>query len=377
MKHLKLLLIALLTCFSIAQAQTAQFVTKKCSVVVDGKTVATWTDSTLVPVITLPPVHDTIPRVCAPCPACPDTTKPPIVTAPFQYVLYVGGEFATIFLDATKSLELKKYLKDYGYNGVSYYGLGSISESNWPKLRAFNKDLRNNYGIIYIEATASSSSTFANERTRFNAGCTDPKEKFNGFNMEKEFWNADPNGDGVHSDAEVLAAWKLDSVEWTKSKVAADAAGVEFTWYLGWPLKTYPPVHQVKNSTTAWFHIYRSFPDTTYGEERWINENTAQKIADPTKKLGVVLGFSAETAFMRTWLKTHTIQQIRAMVEPAINRHSNLYLAKIQIFMYSEIKQAQLPKTGTLTAPAAAARLAIPEVPSATPEHMETAKERY
>jgi len=141
-------------------------------------------------------------------------------------VLYVGSEFATLFKNSSQALALKKYLKDYKYNGVSYYGLSQISDSDWGILRAFNEDLVTNYGIILIEATASSLNGFK-ERARFNSLCTNPKQKFTRFNKESEYWNADTNGDKIHSDPEVLAAWKLDSIDAAACKALALSIGVE------------------------------------------------------------------------------------------------------------------------------------------------------
>jgi len=324
------------------------------------------------------PIHDTLNiSVSVPC----DTIKPQPQT-PFLYTLYVGSEFAAIFNDATKGpaagLALKNYLRDYGYNGVSYYGLSSISSSKWPQLRAFNYDLRKNYGIVYIEATASSSATFAGDRANFNKGCSNDLEKFNGFNMEREFWNA-KDAAGNITTASVLAAWQLDSVEWKKSNDAAIAAGVSFQWYLGWPLKNYAPVHQVKNSSVMWYHIYKSFPDTTYGADRWINANAAQKIINASEKKPVTVGVSGEAAFMAVWFKTHKIQELRSIIEPAINRNSNLKLVNIQVFMYSEMVKVQPPKTpaAATLAPASMVRISNTiNIQGATPSHVETAVER-
>lgn len=314
-------------------------------------------------------VADTI-RVSVPC----DTAKTTTTAADFGFTLYVGSEFATIFNDPVKGLELKKYLKDYGYTGVSYYGLGLIPSTQWAALRAFNKDLRVNYGIKFIEATASSAGTFANERTQFNAGCASAQEKFDCFNMEREFWNA-KDASGAITAASVQAAWNLDSVEWKKAKAAADAAGVKFVWYQGWPIKNQKPLHQVRNESAAWFHIYKATPDTTYGAYRWIDANTAQKEIAPGVKLPVTIGVSAESAFMQAWFKTHTLAQLRAILEPCINKFSNLKLTNIQVFMYSEIKAAQPPKT--IASPAAALRVATQfNTGTTSPSHLETAIER-
>ena len=118
--------------------------------------------------------------VQSPC----DTTQPP-TQSPVVIMLYVGSDFSTIVKDPAKSLALKKYCKDYGYNGVSYYGLSNIAESDWSYLRAFNEDIRTNYGVIQVEATASSLSGFQ-ARLKFNTTCTNAKQKFNYFNKESE-----------------------------------------------------------------------------------------------------------------------------------------------------------------------------------------------
>lgn len=313
--------------------------------------------------------HDTvIVKITVPC----DTAKTADV---FFYTLYVGSEFATIYTDAVKGLELKKYLKDYGYNRVSYYGFHLIPKTDWPKLRAFNKDLRLNYGIKSIEVTGDTSASFTGTRSEFNKLCTDTLEKFDRFNMEREYWNADPNKDGVHSDAEVAAAWNVDSVQMTLSSTAATAAGCDFVWYEGWPIKTRSPLHTLNKTRESWFHVYRTAPDSTYGSYRWINANAAQKLIDPSKKRGVTIGVSAESAFMRGWLTTHKISELRTYYEGVINKYSNLKLVNIQVFMYSEIKISQPPKT--TPAAAVAARLAFPvTTPLATPSHLDTAVER-
>ena len=325
---------------------------------------------------TIKPVHDTI--IIYPDTAAILALKCSTVVQPqgkvLLRVLYVGSEFATIFKTPAQASALKKYLKDYKYNGVSYYGLGNISSSEWPTLRAFNEDLRTNYGIILIEATASTSSSFQGARSQFNLSCTNDKQKFDRFNMEREYWNADPNGDGNHSDAEVLAEWKLDSVELIKSYSAAKAAGTSFTWYHGWPLKSQTPIHLVKTQDVLMYHDYTLTPSTSYLNTRLTMANSAQKIIDPTKKKETIILLSAETAFMRDWLKTHSIDELITIFEPFVNSFSNLKFAGIQMFMYSEVIKSQPAKT---TATFRMVGVPNDTINTTAPSHIDTSIPRY
>ncbi len=325
---------------------------------------------------TIKPVHDTI--IIYPDTAAILALKCSTVVQPqgkvLLRVLYVGSEFATIFKTPAQASALKKYLKDYKYNGVSYYGLGNISSSEWPTLRAFNEDLRTNYGIILIEATASTSSSFQGARSQFNLSCTNDKQKFDRFNMEREYWNADPNGDKIHSDAEVLAAWKADSVELIKSYSAAKAAGTSFTWYHGWPLKSQTPIHLVKTQDVLMYHDYTLTPSTSYLNTRLTMANSAQKIIDPTKKKETIILLSAETAFMRDWLKTHSIDELITIFEPFVNSFSNLKFAGIQMFMYSEVIKSQPAKT---TATFRMVGVPNDTINTTAPSHIDTSIPRY
>lgn len=288
-------------------------------------------------------------------------------------VLYIGSEFATIFKTPAQAAALKKYLKDYKYNGVSYYGLSNISSSDWGTLRAFNEDLVTNYGIILIEATASSLNGFK-ERARFNSLCTNPKQKFTRFNKESEYWNADTNGDKIHSDPEVLAAWKLDSVDAAACKALALSIGVEFVWYHGWPLKSQIPIHLNKVQDLLMYHDYTLVPSTSYINTRLTMSNNAQKAIDITIKKETIILVSAETAFMREWLKTHSIDELIAIFEPFVNSFSNLKFAGIQMFMYSEVIKSQPAKTNS-----AFRMLGVPAdtIDTTAPSHIETSIPRY
>lgn len=360
-------ILILLTFYFISQGQTTTTQVFKVKRSYDADSIAT---------TIIKPVHDTV--IIYPDTAAILALKCSTVVQPqgkvLLRVLYVGSEFATIFKTPAQASALKKYLKDYKYNGVSYYGLGNISSSEWPTLRAFNEDLRTNYGIILIEATASTSASFQGARSQFNASCTNTKQKFDRFNMEREYWNADPNGDGNHSDAEVLAEWKLDSVELIKSYSAAKAAGTSFTWYHGWPLKSQTPIHLVKSQDVLMYHDYTLTPSTSYVNTRLTMANDAQKIIDLAKKKPVIILASAETAFMRDWLKTHTIDELIAIFEPFVNSFSNLKFAGIQMFMYSEVIKSQPAKTT-----AAFRMVGVPNdtINTTAPSHIDTSIPRY
>lgn len=303
---------------------------------------------------------------------CSTVVEPPTVK-PILRVLYIGSEFATIFKTPAQAAALKKYLKDYKYNGVSYYGLSNISSSDWGILRAFNEDLVNNYGIILIEATASSLNGFK-ERARFNSLCTNPKQKFTRFNKESEYWNADTNGDKIHSDPEVLAAWKLDSIDAAACKALALSIGVEFVWYHGWPLKSQLPIHLNKVQDLLMYHDYTLVPSTGYVNTRLTMSNNAQKAIDLTVKKETIILVSAETAFMRDWLKTHSIDELITIFEPFVNSFSNLKFAGIQMFMYSEVIKSQPAKTNS-----AFRMLGVPAdtIDTTAPSHIETSIPRY
>jgi len=359
MKKVKLLFMMLLT-MSLAFGQTTT--TTK---IVNYKIPST-KDSTVVTITITNTINDTV-FVQSPC----DTTKPP-TQSPVVIMLYVGSDFTTIVKDPAKSLALKKYCKDYGYNGVSYYGLSSISEANWSYLRSFNEDIRTNYGVIQVEATASNNAGFT-QRLKFNSTCTNAKQKFDFFNKESEYWNADDNGDGVHSDAEVLAAWKKDSVDAFNIAAAADVTGVNFTWYHGWDLKTQLPLHLVKIQDQLLYHVYRKTPETAYLMDRLTRANEAQKMIDPTKKKDTGILISAELDFMQVYLKTHTLKEVADFYKAFVNGFSNLNFTKLQVFMYSEILKSQPAKSAMMTR-----SIATPEteINTTTDSHKETAKER-
>lgn len=308
-------------------------------------------------------------------------TQPPIdtVTPPLSNklgrILYVGSsEFVAALRNATARQEFKWYLQDYGYTGVSYYGMGNITSADFPALRALNKDLRVNYGITHVEATGSSLSSLQ-ARISFNNGCTDAREKFNVYNDEDEYWNADPNGDGTHSDAEVLAAWKVDSASMIPMKAAADAAGMENRWYHGWPIKNVIPLHMLRKLSAFQYHIYTpGTPNMNYGDSRWKDANTACVMDNVSVKPASVI-ISAESAFSGPWLATHSLDEFEAMCKAKLAQYPRLKLTDIQVFMYSKIKQYQKPKR-TVPVSGLARMAPAPQDTTTSRSHLETAIER-
>lgn len=294
----------------------------------------------------------------------------------FGRILYIGSTeyLAAIRNPSTAGQELKWYLQDYKYTGTSYYGLGSTSTSDWPAMRAFNKDLRVNYGIAYIEATGGSLSSLQ-ARIAFNNSCIDAREKFDAYNNEDEYWNADPNNDKVHSDAEVLAAWKADSAAMIPMRAACDQAGIAFVWYHGWPIKNVIPLHMEKKLSKFQYHIYNAGSlNVNYGDWRWADANKAAQMDNTlVKKSSVII--SSESAFSGPWLATHTLDEVDNMLKAKIAQYPNLQLTDVQVFMYSKIKQYQKPKR--LVPSTSLARM-IPQPPDTTTakSHLETAVER-
>lgn len=330
---------ALCLSISLVRGQTTTLITYKDT---------TFTSRVTIPIYTITitkVVHDTlaVDTLAILAKYCKDDS---VVTpvSPKMRILYVGSEFATIFKSASQGLAFKKYLKDYKYNGVSYFGLGSISSGDWPILRAFNEDLRNNYGIILIEATGGSSSTFIGARSQFNNGCSNPKQRFDRFNMEREYWNA-KDASGNITDASVKAEWLKDSVEMTKSFNASHQINTEFVWYHGWPLKWQLPLHLVNSQDVIMYHDYTATPSTGYLNTRATNANAAQKILDPNKKKDFIVLVSGENAFMLNWFRTHSLDELDAIFKPFINGFSHLNYKGLQVFMYSNMTVSQPPKT--------------------------------
>lgn len=304
-----------------------------------------------------------------------DTGTPPPVNK-LGRILYVGStEFVSVLRQSVARQEFKWYLQDYGYTGVSYYGMGNISSADFPALRALNKDLRVNYGITHVEATGSSLSSLQ-ARISFNNGCTDAREKFNVYNNEDEYWNADPNADGTHSDAEVLAAWKVDSASMIPMKAAADAAGLGNRWYHGWPIKNVIPLHMLRKLSVFQYHIYTpGTPNMNYGDSRWKDANTACVMDNVSAKPASVI-ISAESAFSGPWLATHSLDEFEAMCKVKLAQYPRLKLTDIQVFMYSKIKQYQKPKRTVPVSGLARMATPAPQDTTTSRSHLETAIER-
>lgn len=305
-----------------------------------------------------------------------DTSTPPPETTRLGRILYVGSsEFVSVLRQSVARQEFKWYLQDYKYTGVSYYGLGNISSADFPALRALNKDLRINYGVTWIEATGSSLSSLQS-RIAFNNGCADAREKFNSYNNEDEYWNADPNGDGTHSDAEVLAAWKQDSATMIPMKAAADAAGLVNRWYHGWPIKNVAPIHMLRKLSAFQYHIYNAgTPNVNYGDWRWKDANTAC-VMDNVSVKGTSIIISAESAFSGPWLATHSLDEFEAMCKAKIAQYPRLKLTEIQVFMYSKIRQYQKPKRTVPVSGLARMAAPAPQDTTTSRSHLETAVER-
>ena len=258
--------------------------------------------------------------------------------------------------NATSENALLDYAQGNAYTYIVFYDLGSLNFSNTTTknaLASFISRAKTQYGLLQIGAAGETSSFFSNNIIPFNNGRANASEKFDVLNFEFEFWVTSsisgqycskylsPNG----FSCDTAGAYKFAKREMIAIQAIAVANGLVSEMYLGWPNKG--QMQDVSNTVDrVLLHAYR--PDDTdvyqYSKNRLID------IASVGHSVKVIPIFSAESAFMGSWLNTHAITKPYQTYASYYAAETGTWKQNINLQGYHWFTYSELPKTITASA---------------------------
>ncbi|MEY4593959.1 MAG: hypothetical protein RIQ47_369, partial [Bacteroidota bacterium] len=268
---------------------------------------------------------------------------------------YVPGTDTWIGNTTTENAILS-YASGNGYTYITLYSLGSFDWSNSTKknqLASFISRARNTYGISQVGASGEIYSFFRDFIIPFNNSRTSSAEKFNVFNFEFEWWNANnistqycskyltPNGHTCDS----TGAWNFSWLQFQRIDSAAAANGLTSEYYFGWP--TRGRMQQVAGiADRILLHAYRTSDIDVYQYSR----NRLIDIASINRSVKVIPIFSAESTFMGPWLASNPITKPYQTYCTNYTNETGSFKQYINLQGYQWYNYDHLPKTTTAVA---------------------------
>lgn len=213
-----------------------------------------------------------------------------------------------------------------GFTACHFYGIdGANSVAVDPLFKRIRKETK----VKEIGATASSGSTFAGARSSWNATHADSAD-YNAFNLEFEPWRAVANNSTVAVEwgKNVTYLQQMSKLYTTSMKYVTDYYG----WWTDAPMTTQTPDTLVKYLSYSLIHDYRAAPEWSYMQTRCNDLNAAAKRQGKVVTVRAI--FSAEPAFMQTWLKTHSLDEAYSIILTAFKaeKYSNLKMDGYMVF---------------------------------------------
>lgn len=294
-------------------------------------------------------VHDT---VFVPC----DTTKPAAKDTIWRGI-YINGT-SSIAGNKTKEDALISDLNRWKFNATFGY---SIDGANASALAALYKRMRKETKVTEIGATASSSNTFNTTRKNWNLSQPDSSD-YDSWNLEFEPWNATDKN----------AAFYSNYIYMKEMSAGKSSAQVEYvTDYYGWPLNAATYDSLAKFMDYQLFHCYRTTPSWSYMQTRITALNDAYKRAGKVGTWRVI--FSAEPAFMQSYLSAHSLDEAYKTIYDAFKamNYTNLKLDGYLVFHLDFLRASQPAIT------ARAVNVFAPDFINETiPSHLKTSQEQ-
>jgi hypothetical protein len=268
---------------------------------------------------------------------------------------YVPGTDTWIGNTTTENAILS-YASGNGYTYITLYSLGSFDWSNSTKknqLASFISRARNTYGISQVGASGEIYSFFRDFIIPYNNSRTSSSEKFNVFNFEFEWWNANkistqycsryltPNGYTCDS----TGAWNFSFLQFQRIDSSAAANGITSEYYFGWPTKG--RMQQVARiADRILLHAYRTSDIDVYQYSR----NRLIDIASINQSVKVIPIFSAEATFMGPWLASNPITKPYQTYSTNYSNETGTFKQYINLQGYQWYNYDHLPKTTTAIA---------------------------
>ena len=282
--------------------------------------------------------------------ASADVADASVPAGPYA-ALYVD-RFDTILPDGTQRNALLAWAQRNGFNTLSLADLGTVltTTSLRDLLPAFVHEAHVTYGLRVV-AIAGRGPQFMTRMRAYDDARSDLTERFDGYNLEREWWNSD----GTFADY----TGDLMAMESAAHGSAPSHTGEE---YVGWftdPLGTATEAEiataLVAHSDRTLVHDYRRAPDLEYTRTRL--EALARSAMGAGRTFDIVVIFSGEATshgdpndFMGEYFRAsggnHTFADAFAEYERQWNStsfagRSALHLAGYQVYAYSHAAWAR------------------------------------
>jgi hypothetical protein len=278
-----------------------------------------------------------------------------------QRVMYVD-DFHTILNAATLKTKLLQYAQNQHITYLVLYDLHLVhNEHNLTNatsnqlLANFLSDAKQNYGITKIIATGENATFFQTRIMAYNDTRTLASEKFDGLGMEFEFWTPiftqsggyycvnylTPNG--LSCDSAGAFQFCKSQLQSMKTMTTKSSHPMTVEMYTGWPNQG--QLQEIANIVDkTYIHAYVSNPNNafTYALTRLQFYNTYAGV----ENISVI--FSAESAFMGSWLTANGITAAEQIFTTAYNQvtgdwKNHVNWQGFSYFTYSMLTQIALP----------------------------------
>lgn len=233
--------------------------------------------------------------------------------------MYVDG-FSRILGNARAETELLEYAKRHKLDVLLLYDLHRVlnkgnatNRDHNGRLARFSARAKTEFGVQAVGAIGEHAGFFADVIDPYNNSRQDPKEKFDIYNLEFEFWVASrirnvyfdaylkPNK--LPADEDGAFTFFLSTLEQMRSLARANSHPVQTEAYIGWTDRlSQMTATEVERAITQHVdrlrvHAYRKRPDFRYTSRRL----SGLMKAKPGLPISII--FSAEKEFMHDWLE--------------------------------------------------------------------------
>jgi hypothetical protein len=255
--------------------------------------------------------------------------------------MYIDGA-NNIIGNTTKENALITYAVNKGINSFAFYGLKSVisTSANYSKMASFLSRCSQNgitnfvYVVVYYPGSKNGLDT--TYIRKYNNSRSSSAEKFDGVNLEWEFWN------GATSWSTYLTTLK-SFYNWTRKVTPNLCNEVYFGWFSN--PATMPQTmadEMVTYCDRILLHDYRTSPSVSYMESRLDYFGLAAVDQGKTKKIIVL--FSAEGDYMGPYYSSHSYndayQTIASQYATAnIDGKAGLRIYGWEIYNYTYAKQ--------------------------------------
>jgi hypothetical protein len=277
----------------------------------------------------------------------------------------VRGFFVTnsdnIIGNAALETDLLTYAQSNGFNYLAMYDLSGLNWSSQTvksNVANFIKKAKTQYGILQVGACTEIYAFHRDWIIPYNQGRSASNEKFDVLYFEFEFWVTSvissyycslyltPNG----YNCDTAGAFAFAKNQFQQIDNAAAANGLISEIYFGWPNRG-----QMQQMAQIADRILLSAYRPTDVDVYSASKTRLSDIGSLGISKKVISIYSAEPAFMGTWLNTHPITQPYATLCTGFSAETGSWKQYIDLQGYHWFNFTYLPRTAILTATITAA----------------------